>query len=126
MRLRPGASPWADPDEHRPRNLGPAGEQLWTDVTRGWRDLTVVQLLILQNAAHTADLIDRLEVLLGAEELVAPQGPRRLVIEELQLQWAALVQTLENLELSEDGPDVVMSEAGEAARRAVRLRWAAL
>ena len=72
MRLRPGQSPWGDPEEFRPRDLGPVGEQLWSDITAGWRDFTPFQLIILRNAAHTADLIDRLEELLGAEELIAP------------------------------------------------------
>jgi hypothetical protein len=122
MTARDGVSP------RRPAGLGARGRRLWDDIVAGW-DLTAVELLILENAAREADIIERLRVALEDAPLTVAgsmgQEAASPLVTEIRLHRATLASLLKHLKLPDlDGQTVRQSGRNSvSARKAAMARW---
>jgi hypothetical protein len=79
--------------EHRaPRGLSPAGRKLWNAVSSDY-ELESHELLLLENAARTADLVAGLQELIDAEGLVLG-GKTHPAVAEIRQQRIVLARLL--------------------------------
>jgi hypothetical protein len=82
---------------HRtPRGLSPAGRKLWGAVTSGY-ELEFHELLLLENAARTADLIAALQGRIDADGPVSPVdlgGKTHPAVAEIRQQRITLARLL--------------------------------
>lgn len=115
-----------------PAGLGTAGRALWSRLTAdpapGERIIfSAAELVTLEMAARSADLVADLEALLGADGLVVTgsKGQPKLsgAVAELRLQRAALARLVGQLAIPEDGEDEGMLPAQRKAQRAAQARW---
>lgn len=61
---------------YAPRELGPAGRQLWKQVTSRHPDLAIGESVLLLEAARTADVIEKLHA-----DAMRPGASRRNLVE---------------------------------------------
>src|SRR4051812_6573970 len=104
-----------------PRALGKRGRGLWRDVVSGY-ELRTDELVLLENACRTVDLIDELEAGMAGQPLVVKgsmgQAREHPLLSETRQQRAYLNRTLAQLKLPEDGVAVNQHrEAGSARWR---------
>lgn len=109
-----------------PRDLGPAGRDLWRKVLATF-ELDDHELPALLLAAKQLDDVARLEALLVSDGLVVigSAGQTRLsaVVTELRQARLAASRLLDALALPLDGADTAATPASKRAQRAAQARW---
>lgn len=76
-----------------PRGLSPAGKKLW-DAVNGDYELESHELLLLENAARTADLIASLQSRIDTDGPVLPAGKTHPAVAEIRQQRITLARLL--------------------------------
>ena len=97
-----------------PRGLSPAGRKLWDAVSSDY-DLESHELLVLENAARTADLVGDLQALIDEEGLVLG-GKTHPAVPEIRQQRITLARLLVALRV----PAGEESDRPSGQRRAIR------
>ena len=82
----------SSPAPRAPRGLSPAGRKLWDAVTSDY-DLESHELLLLENAARTADLVAGLQALIDDEGLILG-GKTHPGVAEIRQQRLCLARLL--------------------------------
>lgn len=109
----------------KPSELGERGSALWDDVTARY-DLRPDELAILADAAHEADIIERLKVEFATRDLITTGSMGQDVaaphVSEIRQHRNTLAGLLGKLRLPDDaaGGGSASSEAGRAL---VNQRW---
>jgi len=76
-----------------PRGLSPAGRKLW-DAVNGDYELESHELLLLENAARTADLVAQLQARIDKDGPVSPEGKTHPAVAEIRQQRITLARLL--------------------------------
>jgi hypothetical protein len=107
----------------KPSELGERGSALWDDVTSAY-SLRPDELAILADAAHEADVIERLKAEFETRELITKGSMGQDVaaphVSEIRQHRATLATLLGKLRLPDEGGSSGKSEAGRAL---VNQRW---
>jgi len=104
----------SSPAPRAPRGLSPAGRKLWDAVTSDYH-LESHELLLLENAARTADLVGGLQALLD-EEGVVSGGKTHPALPEIRQQRITLARLLVALRV----PSGEESDRPAGQRRGIR------
>ncbi len=112
----------------RPAGLKARGRALWVSIDSAF-ELRPDELVVLESASKTADLVAEIEAALVGEPLTVPGSMGQMrehpLLSELRQQRAGLARLLAQLKLPDD-PGVVGGRTLAAtlqARRAARARW---
>jgi hypothetical protein len=97
-----------------PRGLNPAGRRLWDSVT-GDFELQSHELLLLEQAARTADLIAQLQTRIDADGPVLLTGRNHPAVAEIRQQRITLARLLVALQVPAGDED-----AKSGQRRGIR------
>lgn len=107
----------------KPSGLGERGSALWDDVTTRY-DLRPDELAILADAAHEADIIEKLKAEFSARDLITTGSMGQDVaaphVSEIRQHRMALAGLLGKLRLPDESGASARSEAGRAL---VNQRW---
>jgi len=107
----------------KPADLGERGSALWNTVTSGY-DLRPDELAILADAAHEADIIEKLKAEFAVRDLITTGSMGQDVaaphVSEIRQHRMALAGLLGKLRLPDESGGAARSEAGRAL---VNQRW---
>lgn len=111
--------------EWKPSDLGERGSALWESVTSRY-DLRPDELAILADAAHEADIIEKLKAEFDARDLITTGSMGQDVaaphVSEIRQHRMALAGLLTKLRLPDDSTGKV-GTSSEAGRALVNQRW---
>jgi hypothetical protein len=112
-------------DPRKPAGLGKAGSAVWASMTADvdWRP---DELVILEQAARTADTVAALDAALDGQPATVPGSRGQVIVnpllQELRLARTALVAYLSRLDVPEPtDPDALTPS--QRGRRAAAARW---
>ena len=97
-----------------PHGLSAAGKKLWVAVTAEY-ELAAHELLLLEQASRTADLIAELQRRIDADGAVLPTGKNHPAVAEIRQQRITLARLLVALQVPAGDED-----AKSAQRRGIR------
>ena len=125
-----GRTPAADKPKRRPpsppKGFEATGRQLWKRVVSAYI-LRPDELMLLESACKTADLVARLEAAMEGQPLVVRgsmgQEREHPLLSEARQQRALMARLLGQLKLPEEPESSLSSVRSQQARHAAQARW---
>ena len=109
-----------------PKGLDLGGKRLWKRII-GAYELRPDELILLESACRTADMVVRLEAAMEGQPLVVKgsmgQAREHPLLSEARQQRGLLARLLAQMKLPDEGLPGVSSIRSEQARHAAKARW---
>lgn len=103
-----------------PRGLAPAGRKLWDAVNADY-ELESHELLLLENAARTADLVAQLQARIDEDGPVSPAGKTHPAVAEIRQQRITLARLLVALRVPSGNEEARTTHQRRGIRGVYRL-----